>query len=395
MPLMLRIVAFFKRPFFNQYKTLFCLWFLLSIAAWIPKVVNGTHNNFQIFRGVFYHLSNCVTLYGEYPLEYKDVNLYGPLFSIIIAPFAIVPLWLGLLMWLCTLSIVLFYSIKYLNIDKASKIFIYWFCAHELLTALFMSQFNIAIAAIIIVAYAALEKKKEWLAALVIVIGLFVKIYGVVGLAFFFFSKDKIKFIFWLLVWSCIAFVLPMIFSSYQYILDQYQNWFCALQEKSGKNLFSTHQNISLLGMIRKISGSQTYSDIYPIGAGLFLFGLPYLRFSQFKYKVFRLSLLASVLLFVVLFSTGSESSSYITALLGVSIWYICSENKKSYINIFLLIFAFLLTSMSPSDLFPAYIRKTWVMPYALKALPCAIIWFKLIYEMCTRDYKLINYEQI
>ena len=42
---------------------------------------------------------------------------------------------------------------------------------------------------------------------------------------------------------------------------------------------------------------------------------------------------------------------------------------------------------MSPSDLFPAYLRKEWVQPYALKALPVTLIWLKLCYEMCVRDY--------
>lgn len=46
-----------------------------------------------------------------------------------------------------------------------------------------------------------------------------------------------------------------------------------------------------------------------------------------------------------------------------------------------------LLRQYSPSDLFPAFIRKNYVQPYALKALPCVLIWFKLVYEMMTKDY--------
>ena len=53
-----------------------------------------------------------------------------------------------------------------------------------------------------------------------------------------------------------------------------------------------------------------------------------------------------------------------------------------------LLIFAFILTSFSPSDLFPKYLRDEFVRPYALKALPCVMIWLKLTYELLTRDYK-------
>ena len=71
------------------------------------------------------------------------------------------------------------------------------------------------------------------------------------------------------------------------------------------------------------------------------------------------------------------------------------SDNKGAWYNVALVIFAFILTSMSPSDLFPAYLKKTLVQPYALKALPCAIIWLKLIAELCFRDYSKINYLNI
>jgi hypothetical protein len=42
---------------------------------------------------------------------------------------------------------------------------------------------------------------------------------------------------------------------------------------------------------------------------------------------------------------------------------------------------------MSPSDLFPREVWRQLIKPYSLKALPVAIIWFKLIYEMLTKDY--------
>ena len=45
------------------------------------------------------------------------------------------------------------------------------------------------------------------------------------------------------------------------------------------------------------------------------------------------------------------------------------------------------LTSLSPSDLFPAFIRKELVQPYALKALPVALVWLRLCYEIMSKDY--------
>ena len=74
--------------------------------------------------------------------------------------------------------------------------------------------------------------------------------------------------------------------------------------------------------------------------------------------------------------------------LIGVAIWYTAAPWQRTKWDIALLVFVFILSSMSPSDLFPAYLRKEFVQPYALKALPVTIVWFKLCYEMLTKNYQ-------
>ena len=374
------------------YRTLLGLWLLLPVIATLLKL--SKHNNFLIFRYVYWHTIEQLPLYVAYD-EYWDTNHYGPFFSLVIAPFAMLPVRWGLFFWLIVLSLSLYYAIRKLPFPDRKRIFLYWFCAHELLTALFMSQFNIAIAAIIVATFYCIEKEKDIWAACFIMLGTFVKLYGIVGLAFFFFSKHKVKFLLALLGWALVMFVAPMAISSPDYIISQYVGWWDSLSAKNAENIFSGGQNISLLGMVRKISGCASYSDLWLILGGLIIFGLPYLRIAQYKYKAFRYALLASVLLFVVLFSTGSESSTYIIAFVGVGIWYWSVPWKRSKWDIALMVFAFILTSFSPSDLFPAYLRKEFVQPYALKALPCAIIWFKLSYEMCFRNYIEIGESKI
>ena len=387
-----RLYLFLQKPFFSDYRTLFVLWLLLPVIATLLKL--SKHNNFLIFRYVYWHTIEQLPLYVAYD-EYWDTNHYGPFFSLVIAPFAMLPVRWGLFFWLIVLSLSLYYAIRKLPFPDRKRIFLYWFCAHELLTALFMSQFNIAIAAIIVATFYCIEKEKDIWAACFIMLGTFVKLYGIVGLAFFFFSKHKVKFLLALLGWALVMFVAPMAISSPDYIISQYVGWWDSLSAKNAENIFSGGQNISLLGMVRKISGCASYSDLWLILGGLIIFGLPYLRIAQYKYKAFRYALLASVLLFVVLFSTGSESSTYIIAFVGVGIWYWSVPWKRSKWDIALMVFAFILTSFSPSDLFPAYLRKEFVQPYALKALPCAIIWFKLSYEMCFRNYIEIGESKI
>lgn len=383
----IRVRRFFMRPFFRDSRMLLGLWLLLPVVAALIKI--NRCNNFLIFKYVFWHTWGQVSLYAPYPDVYFDTNHYGPFFSIVVAPFAVLPHPLGLLFWNVLMVVALFCSIRKLPMEQGKQIFIYWFCAHELLTALFMSQFNIAIASIIVATFYCIEKEKDITAALFIMIGTFVKLYGIVGLAFFFFSKHKTRFVLALLGWAAVCFVLPMLISSPEYIIGQYKEWYVSLSGKNMENMFSNMQNQSLLGLVRKISHVSTYSDLWLIVPGILAFCYPYLRLKQYKNLAFRYAFLASVLMFVVLFSTGSESSTYIIALLGVAIWYVTVPWKRNRWDVALMVFAFILTSMSPSDLFPAYIRKNFVQPYALKALPCVLVWFKLIYEMATRDYVL------
>ena len=382
-----KLQAFFHKPFFSNPRTLFGLWTLLAVVAGLTKIAPHRHNNFLIFRGVFWHTIQKLSLYDFYPTEYNDHNHYGPIFSLVIAPFAVVPDAIGLLLWLVVLALGMYYAVRRLPLEEGRQIFLYWFCAHELLTALQMQQFNIAIAAIIIGSFAAIEKGREVTAAFLIVLGTFVKLYGVVGLAFFFFVKRKPRFILALIGWSVVCFVAPMLISSPEYVVGQYVEWYERLAAKNGENTFSLMQNISLLGMIRKVSGSASYSDLWVILPGLALFGLPYLRFGQYRHLAFRYAILSSVLLFVVLFSTGSESSTYIIPFAGIALWYTTSPWKRSGWDVALLVFAFVLSSLSPSDLFPRSLREAYVLPYALKALPPTLIWLRLSYELLTRDY--------
>ena len=380
-----KVKRFLSHPLFSDRRVLLGIWTILSLVGMLK--FHRSYNNFLIFRGVYWHTVNGTSLYAAYPTEYGDVNHYGPLFSLIIAPFAILPEWIGMLLWLLFLSGWLFAAIYWSGLRKSQQVYIYWFCGFTLLTALFMQQFNIAIAAIILSSFFLIEKEHEGWAAFFIVLGTLVKLYGIVGLAFFFFSRHKLRLILWLAVWSVILFLAPMVISSPDYIIGQYHDWLTCLVEKNTQNLNSLAQNISLLGMVRRTSGYANYSDLWLIIPGMALFAIPYLRFSQYKNLAFRETILASVLMFVILFSTGSESSGYIIALIGVCIWYTATPWKRGKWAIALMVFVFILSGMGNSDLIPKWIRHDYIQQYALRALPISILWLWLCYELCTKDY--------
>ncbi len=404
-----------KRPLWYNYKTLFAVWMLMVVISVGLHMHN--FNNFLIFKFTFWHACDGLNLYAAYPQDHYDVCHYGPIFPLIMAPFAIIPsLWVGVFVWHLALALFLWWAIRRSTLGWEQQVVIYWFTAHEMLNALGMLQFNVATAAMILLSYAYLHRGSEMWSAFWIVLGTLVKIYGIVGLAFFLFAKSKPKFIMWLCVWTVVLVALPMPFFGCDYIAGQYVEWIRVLLEKGDENLLSDFQNISLLGFVRKIGyacsvGLQSYydvfwrralpdttnwwmstwNDLWLILPGLFYGALPYLRMKQYKHYSFQMMCLASVLMFVNIFSTGSENSSYVISMLGVGIWYVAVPWKRSRLDLFLLLFCFVLTSLSPTDIFPAYVRGYWIRPFALKSVPVVVIWLKLVYEMITKDYQAEN----
>lgn len=372
---------------FRDYRVISFIWIAAAAICGLLKYSKDSYNNYRIFKNVFWHTINELPLYISYPTEYGDLNHYGVFFSALIAPFAILPDVLGVTLWVCANAWLLMFAIRKLPLSKYQHLLVYLFCITELFTSVSNQQFNIGIAGIIILSYHLVENKKDFWAAFFIMLGTFTKIYGIVGLAFFPFSRNKVRFLYSCLFWAVVMYLFPMTYSSVSFVNQEYHQWFVDIASKNGDNLFALMQNISLLGFVRKISGDGSYSDLLLIIPGMILFALPYLRFKQYRAQRFRLMLLASVLLFVVLFSTGSESSSYIIAMVGVGIWYAKTGTDTHKLNLLLLLFAFFLTGMSSSDLFPKFIRHQYVIPFSLKALPCILVWFKICYELCFFDF--------
>ncbi len=382
------------RHILTDPRTLLWVWMIIAVTG-MTRFGHGRENNFLIFKYEFWHVVQELPLYIHYPAEYFDLNHYGPTFSMVIAPFAVPPTWLGMLLWLIALTLFLYVAIRHNVFTKYQQVFIYWFCAHELLNGVQMQQFNIAIAAIILLSYYFICREKDFWAAALIMLGTFVKLYGIVGLAFFFFSRHKGKLVASLLFWAIVMFVAPMVIASPSYIVGQYYDWYVSIMEKNADNMFSHGTNISLLGLVRKISGCATYSDLWLIIPGIIAFALPYLRLRQYSNEAFRQTLLASVLMFTVLFSTGSENSTYIIAVTGVAIWYTAAPWQRSKWDIALMVYVFIFCTMAHSDLIPRFIREEWMKPYGLKALPVVIVWLKLCYEMYIKDYQARSTEQI
>lgn len=382
-----RNIMFGSIPIFKGRKVKFpvFLWYALTVVAILAELFHRKVGNYMIFKGVFWHTVSQTNLYVEYPAEYLDVNHYGPFFSVIIAPFAILPDAIGIFCWCMLNSFLLLYAIKKLPLSDESKLLILVIASIEMMTSTHNLQVNPMLTAWLIFAFILTEKGEDFWATLFIAAGFMVKLYGVAGLLFFVFSENKFRFVVSFIFWLIVMFLLPMLLSSPSFIINSYISWWHVLIEKNLQNTQSFMQDISLMGFIRRGFHQPGLSNFAVLIPAALLINLPLLRFQQYKHLLFRLSYLAIVLISVVILSTSAESATYVIAVTGAAIWYVIYPRTKFTLS--LLIFMLLLTSFSPTDLFPAYIRNHFIRPYSLKALPCILIWLVLLKNISLNNF--------
>ncbi|RQO31387.1 hypothetical protein DBR32_05330 [Taibaiella sp. KBW10] len=356
---------------------------LITIVVSCKQYYIGMYGNHLTFKKSFWDAIHHHDLYRDYSGAFLDSFHYGPLFTILYTPFALLPDLFGMTLWNLANVGILLWGIYKLPIKPTGQSIIVLLCLNELVTAILGFQFNVAITGLILLAFSYTLQDKPKQTTFAIVLGTLTKIYGITALAFLLFTKRKWQYLLWGIIWAIFLFFLPMLFLGADYVAEMYVTWFGDLAHKNEANAsLITMQDISLVGMIRRITGNGHISQTPFILIGMLLYAIPLFKTSLYSNARFRLLLLSSTLIFTVIFSSSSESPTYIIAFVGVAVWFV-SKRQYTNLDIILVIFAILLTSLSATDLFPKAARVV-VRQYSLKALPCVLIWLKIIYEMLT-----------
>lgn len=333
------------------------------------------YNNYTIFERSFHHLKNQEDLYVLYPEEQWDLYKYSPTFSVFFGIFAMFPDVVGLILWNLLNCFLVILAVYYLpKIPEKHKSLLLIFCVFEMLTTLQNSQSNGLMAGLLVLAFGLLERKHIFWATLCIVFSVYIKLFGIVGFALFLFYPQKLRFILYSAFWATVLFLLPLLFVDVEQYTFLFKSW--------GKMLANDHSasyGMSVMGWLNAWFG-WAGNKMLIVGIGAILFLVPFLRVKQYSNFQFRLLMLVSILLWTVIFNHKAESPTFIIAFAGIAIWFFSSERSK--INITLFALAFVLTTLSPTDLFPRFLRNEFVEPYQLKVFPCILIWFKVLYEM-------------
>ncbi|MCD4729550.1 MAG: DUF2029 domain-containing protein [Bacteroidales bacterium] len=332
------------------------------------------YNNYLIFKGSFHHLINLQDLYVSYPTEYFDLYKYSPTFALLMAPLAYLPDVLGLILWNLINAFVFLYALWNFSFkNNRVKIWVVGFVLLALITSMQNAQSNALIAGLMILGFSFAEKQKFLPAAFLITLTFFIKIFGIAGLAIFIFYSDKWKSALYIFISFLILAILPLIVIPFHHLLELYQSWISMLQADHIVSFgFSA---AGILSSWFNIENVKNWVLIF----GIIGFFIPFIKINQYKSALFRLWVLAYILIWVVIFNHKAESPTFIIAVSGVAIWYF--SQKRNYVNLFLLLLTFIFTVLSPTDLFPSMIREEFVNPYSIMALPCLLVWFKLLID--------------
>ena len=199
------------KEWLSDFRVIFAGWLIMALIPWLSRWLRDAFDlDYSIFYHSFWHAWQQMPLYIIYP-EDGNYFLYGPLFTVLMTPLAVLPYQMGRLLWMLIITVVPFWSIRKTCFTRYQQVFILWFVAAEAYLCTLDSESNSLILAILIFSFYLIDKEEDRWAALLIALGTTTKLFGIVGLAFLPFSRHKLKLIGWTAAWTAILLVLPML----------------------------------------------------------------------------------------------------------------------------------------------------------------------------------------
>ena len=321
--------------------------------------------NFEIFRLSTKHLISGENLYARYPDELSDQYKYSPTFAVLFAPFA--SLWwpVSLFLWSLLNALLLFYAVGRVLPVRAAQL-AQAFLLLEVLRAMQNAQSNALVAALVILAFAELERRRAWRAAAAIVIGACVKIFPLAALSFAIPRRAVVKLGAWTVLFAGVLGALPLLVTSPARLVMQYRWW------RQIETTDALQRWFSVMQLLHRFGGVTWPNWPVQVAGTLALLAPLVVRRDRWDDAHFRFLYLCSVLMYMVLFNHQAERASYLIAFTGATIWF-CGEPAARWRRVLYGIGVITMPLMS--TIIPGAIFRTELGTLFRLTLPCLLIW--------------------
>ncbi|MDE3128025.1 MAG: DUF2029 domain-containing protein, partial [Gemmatimonadota bacterium] len=372
-----------RDPRFRPLGWLAALYAVTAVAVALQRTMfPPPENNLLIFRGAFDHLVAGRDLYAAYPRDYTDLFKYSPTFALLYAPFALLPLVPGAVLWgLTCAAAVVAGTARILPPRRAAlALAIAWLAV---VGDLQRAQSNVLCAGLMMLGWAAMERRRQLPAAAAVVAGAFVKLFPIAALTGAVFHPRKIRFGLVVVVVLVAGAALPLLVTGAGSLAAQYRSWHAveardalplATYGLGGADVYA-----GLMGLLRVWFGLQW--PFWPTQlAGIVVLLAPLLRGPRAWTPAFRLELLASILVFSVLFNHQAESPTYSIAMIGAAVWYAAGE--RTWWRTALVALCFIVVNLASTPLLPPELYRDYYVKYLIKTVPLVPLWIVMQAEL-------------
>jgi hypothetical protein len=336
--------------------------------------------NFEIFRASTQHLLAGEDLYAQYPTE-QDRFKYSPTFALLFAPLAFLPWPVALFLWSALNALLLFTAVERVLPERQALLALA--CLHlEVLRTLQNAQSNALVAALIILAWVALEKGKSCRAAAMVALGACIKIFPLAALTFAIPRRMALRTGLCAVAIMAALIALPLLVTPPETLVAQYQ-WWRAIEARDALQRW-----FSVMELVQQWTGAGWPNwPIQLAGVAVLLAPLA-LRRERWDDPHFRLLYLCSVLIFVVLFNHQAERASYVIAFTGAAIWFASGPFTTWRVALFGVA---MVTLPIMSTLVPgAWLKLPVVVLYRLAA-PMVVIWLVIQWELLSKPEPVLR----
>ncbi|NLF37899.1 DUF2029 domain-containing protein [bacterium] len=354
-----------------------------AIVAAVHGYAGGPRamDNFLVFRNSYVHLVEGTTLYGPHPGEHGACFEYSPTFAYLFAPIALMPQWLGMGAWCLLNSLSLVAAILLLPLSNTRKLIVFAMIFLEACIMLQNQESTGLRAALMLLTFVCLERRMASVAALCVVAGGFISVYGCAAGVLFLFYPHRVRSAFYMALWAAALFVLPLAVVSLDHLLWLYGQWWHDLSSGRGDSVGSSLSVTAVLAAWLKVQVNQTLVQ----AAGIAAFVPVLFRVKCHDSLRYRLLTLATLLIWVVIFNHGAGSPAYVIAMTGIALWFVLEPFTPGRIAAAALAVVF--TSVICTGVFPRAVRETWCAPYAIKAVPSILVWAWAQWCLYTRRF--------
>jgi glycosyl transferase family 87 len=345
----------------------------IAAVATVASAASGRCNNFLIFRAAYANLLAGGDLYAPHPAQHLDLFKYSPTFALLFAPFAAAPFRPALLAWNLLNAVPLAAAVHRVLPARAAV-------PGVALTLLALAattdgtQSNGLVAALIVLAFLALERGRPLPAALAIAAGASIKLFPLAAVAFAALHRGRARFAVLLAGALAAAVALPLTVTTRATLAALYASW--ARLEL----VDAASRGASAMWLLHRWSRAEWPNWPVQLAATVLLLAPAALRRRRLADRLFRLRLLASVLVYAVLFNHQAERPSFVIALTGVAIWWAVGPPSSLRSALAAASFA-LVAPMGMAELAPARI-PAGADPVALAVLPLAVAWMVMQAEL-------------